>query len=195
MSSDSATIIRDGDSVYRLQITHRDWMLTSGPGFPEGRIFSDGFGIFENYTVAGGIPKGSLVHRNGETLFRAASTLLSAIKRDFELLRFDYSCKVGDGPRRYGGGQSTNVDGRPGILWLRPKGYCLIKFVDHKAHPDLPVLVDLRAQKNFMTDSGPVTVYRRAAVIRWLEIMPPLLEFLHGRLSTTVSLEHIDRVG
>jgi hypothetical protein len=187
MSSDSATIIRDGEEVYRLQITHRDWALTRGPGFVEGRTFSDGFGIFENYTVAGGIPKGSLVHRDGETLFRAASTLLWAVKRDYELLCFDYSCKVGDGPRRYGGGQSINVDGRPGILWLRPKGYCLIKFVDSKTRPDLPMLVDLRGMKDFMSDAGPITIYRRKAVVRWLDVVPPLLEFLKGRLGRTLT--------
>ena len=50
--SDSATIIRDGEDVHRLQITHRDWMLINGPGFVEGPIFVAAFGIFENFTVA-----------------------------------------------------------------------------------------------------------------------------------------------
>ncbi len=84
--SDSATIIRDGDAAYRLQITRRDWMLIKGPGFVEGPIFIAAFGMFENFTVAGGIAKGSLVHREGQTLFDASSTLLAGIKRDQDLL-------------------------------------------------------------------------------------------------------------
>jgi hypothetical protein len=195
MSSDSATIIRDGNDIHRLQITHRDWMLTRGPGFAEGRAFSKAFGIYENYTVAGGIPKGSLVHRDGETLFRASSALLAGIKRDYELLRYDYSYRVGGEPKRYGGGQSITVDGRPGILSLRPKGYCSIRFVDQKVNPHLPALIDLRGTKDFITDAGPIKLYRRQAESRWLDILPPLLAFLERRLTTALSLEHIDRVG
>ena len=140
--SDSAIIIRDGDEVHRLQITHRDWMLISGPGFVEGPAFTSAFGIFENFTVARGMPKGSLVHRDGQTLFDASSTLLAGIKRDLDLLRYDYSYKIADQPKQFGGGQSISVDGRSGILSLRPKGYCLIRFVDRKP-PDLMLLHEL----------------------------------------------------
>ncbi len=111
--SDSATIIRDGEDVYRLQIMHRDWMLINGPGFVEGPVFVGAFGIFENFTVVRGIPKGSLVYRDGQTLFEASSTLLAGIQRDFELLRCDYSYKIGDQPKQFGGGQGISVDGRP----------------------------------------------------------------------------------
>ena len=192
--SDSATIIRDGDASHRLQITHRDWMLICGPGFAEGPAFSDAFGIFENYTVAGGIPKGSLVHRDGKTLFDATAGLLRGIQRDYELLRYDYSYKIGDEPRRYGGGQGISVNGRHGILSLRPKGYCSIEFVDGTTRPQLPGLIDLRVTNNLITDSGPVKVLRRKAESFWLEILPPVLEFLGSRLTAELSLEHIDRV-
>lgn len=189
--SESATIIRDGEDVHPLQITHRDWMLISGPGFVEGPIFIAAFGIFENFTVARGIPKGSLVHRDGQTLFDASSTLLSGIARDLDLLRYDYSYKLGDQPKQFGGGQSISVDGRPGILSLRPKGYCSIQFVDRRTSD----LIDLRGRDGFVTDAGPIKLYRRKAESRWLDILPPLLDFLRVRVTKMLSLEHIDRVG
>jgi hypothetical protein len=189
--SDSATIIRDGDAAHRLQITHRDWMLINGPGFVEGPIFISAFGIFENFTVAGGIVNGSLVRRKGQTLFDASSTLLAGIQRDQDLLRYDYSYKIADQPTQFGGGQSIAVDDRPGILSLRPKGYCSIQFVDRKS----PDLVDLRGRDGFMTDAGPIKLYRRKAEIRWLDILPPLLNLLGVRLTKMLCLEHIDRVG
>ncbi len=193
--SDSATIIHDRDTSHRLQISHRDWMLICGPGFAEGPAFSDAFGIFENYTVAGGIPGGTFVHRQGRTLFDATTTLLQAIKRDYKLMGYDYSYKIGEGRKQYGGGQGISVNGRPGILSLRPKGYCSIEFVDKDSQPLLPAILDLRAADGFVTDAGPVKIYRRKAKSLWLEILPPLLTFLGTRLTTQLRLEHIDRVG
>ena len=192
--SDSATIIRDGEASCRLQITHRDWMLTCGPGFGEGPAFTTAFGIFENYTVAGGIPKGSLVHRNGKTLFQATEALLRGFQRDYDLIRYDYSCKVGNEPKQYGGGQSVFVNGRRGILSLRPKGYCSIQWSGSGSETSKTELIDLRQSTGILTDSGPIKVYRRKAKSRWLEILPPVLAFLVTRFNNTLSLEHIDRV-
>jgi hypothetical protein len=187
--SDSATIIRDGEHVHRLQITHRDWMLINGPGFVEGPIFVAAFGILENFTVARGIPKGSLVHRDGRTLFDAATKLLAGIERDLDLMVQDYSYKIGDQPKQFGGGQGVSVNGRPGILSLLPKGYCSIRFVDRKA----PALVDLRDKDGFVTDAGPIKLYRQRAETHWLDVLPPLIDFLQARLAKSLSLEHIDR--
>lgn len=189
--ADSLTILRDGDAVHRLRISHRDWMLISGPGFVEGRSFVEAFGVFEHFTVACGIPKGSVVHRDGQTLFDASSRLLEAIERDLELLRYDYSYKLGDRPRRFGGGESVSVDGRPGILSLRPKGYCSIRFTDGM----VPLLIDLRRRENFVTDAGPIKLFRRTAEVHWPEVLPPLLDFLGTRLAKPLTLEHIDRAG
>ena len=194
--SDSATIIRDGDSSHRLQITHRDWMLLWGPGFAEGSAFSSAFGVFDNYTMAGGIPKGSTVQRNGSTLYAATSALLAGIKRDHELLRYDYSYKIADEPKRYGGGQGIRVGGRTGMLSLRPKGYCSIKILDGSLKPSpIEEVIDLRAMDTIATDCGSLKVYRRKAETQWLEILPPLLAFLVTRLNRVLVLEHIDRVG
>jgi len=188
--SDSATIIRDGNDSHRIQITHRDWMLLSGPGFAEGPAFIDAFGIFENYTVARGIPKGSLVRRTGKTLHVATSSLHTGIKRDFDLLRYDYSYQIADEPRRYGGGQGIGVDGRNGILSLRPKGYCSIQLLDKKR----PEIIDLRPMKVIATDSGLLKIYRRKSETHWLEILPPLLSFLASRMDRELTLGHIDGV-
>jgi hypothetical protein len=166
-------------------------MLLVGPGFKEGSIFIAAFGVFENYTVARGIAKGSLVHREGQTLFDASSTLLAGIQRDLELLRYDYSYQIGDRSRCYGGGGSVTVGGRPGMLTLRPKGYCSIRFVDGES----PDLIDLRDKSGFMTDAGPLNLYRRKAESHWLEILTPLLDFLRPRLNNVLILEHLDRVG
>ncbi len=191
--SDSATIIRDGDEKHRLQITHRDWMLLWGPGFAEGPAFSTAFGVFENYTVAGGIPRGSPVQRDGYTLHNATCILLDAMKRDHDLLRYDYSYKIADEPRRYGGGQSIQVSGRGGILSLRPKGYCSIGL--HEGNGLTGEVIDLRAMDTLATDSGSLKVFRRKAETHWLEILPQLLAFLANRLDRVLVLEHIDRVG
>ena len=189
--SDSATILRDGDDAHRLQVTHRDWMLINGPGFVEGPLFVAAFGIFENFTLAGGIPRGSLVYRDGQTLFDASVNLQAGIERDFELMRHDYSYKIGNEPKQSGGGQGISVDGRPGILSLRPKGYCSIRFVDRKPSE----VIDLRDKDGFVTDAGAIKLYRRKAEIHWLEILPPLIKFLSAKLTKSLSLEHIDRVG
>lgn len=165
-------------------------MLIGGPGFVEGQKFTAAFGIFDNFTIAGGIPHGSLVWRDGQTLFDAVSELFAAIRRDFELVRYDYSYQIAEERRRYGGGESISVDGRHGMISLRPKGYCSIQFVDHKE----PTLVDLRSKDGFLTDSGSIRLYRRKAEVLWLEILPPLLKFLEDRLEKKLSLEHIDRV-
>ena len=193
--SDSATIIRDGDNHHRLQINHRDGMLLSGPGFVEGPAFSNAFGFFENFTVRGGIPKGSLVHREGHVLHTATSALLAAIKRDYELLRFDYSYKIDGHPKQFGGAQSISVADRHGTVSLRPKGYCAIEFLrfDGNVHATREVL-DLRTQSQWETDQGVLKVYRRKAETHWLELLPPVLDFLAPRLNKVLSLEHIDRV-
>ena len=186
---DFATIIRDGDDLHLLHITHRDWMLINGPGFDEGPIFVHAFGIFENFSVAHGMPPGSLVYRDGQTLFDAATNLLAGLKRDLDLMRYDYSCKIGDQPKRFGGGQGISVDGRPGILSLRPKGYCSIRFADKKT----PQLIDLRRKDGILTDAGPIKVYRRRAESQWPDILPPLIDFLRARLTKSLTLEHRHR--
>jgi len=171
-------------------------MLLWGPDFKEGPAFSKAFGVFENYTVAGGIPKGSLVYRDGITIHTAASALLAAISRDCDLLGYDYSYKLADQPKRYGGGQGISVGGRSGRLSLRPKGYCYIQLLGESRNAILILeTIDLRSMGTIATDHGTLRIFKRRAEIHWLKILPPLLDFLATRLDRVLSLDHIDRVG
>jgi hypothetical protein len=194
--SSSAIIVHDGDESYRLLVTHRDWGLLWGPGFFEGPLFSKTFGVYDNFTVAGGIPRGSQVKRRGDELFVAAAALLAAIERDGELLRYDYSYGFAGDPARYGGGRSIRVRGMSGILWARPKGYCYVelKCRDEAGPPRVVEVIDLRVDRAVQTESGLVKSYRRKAAMNWLETLPPLLEFLQSRRDKELAVEHQDRV-
>src|SRR5206468_11688527 len=101
-----------------------------------------------------------------------------------------YSYQIGDEPERDGGGQSIRVDGRDGILSLRPKGYCSIKLIESAGQP---AVIDLRPMKSFPTDAGTLKVYRRKADTRWPELLSSLLSFLEPRLDRKLTLDHIDR--
>jgi hypothetical protein len=190
----SAIIIRDGDDSHRLLITHRDWMVLWGPQFGEGPSFSTAFGVYDNYTVWGGVPKGSHVKRRGNALYDTTNALFIGVKRDYELFRFDYSYKFANGPKSCGGGQGIRVGGRTAILSLRPKGYCSITILDGSVSPPrVAEVIDLRTMKTVETDSGLVKVYRRKAETYWLETLPPLLKFLASRREKDLVVEHIER--
>jgi hypothetical protein len=193
----SAIIVHDGQDSHRLVISHRDWGLLFGPGFSEGPLFSSACGVYENFSVAGGIPKGSQVTRKGNVLRNAARTLLAGIQRDADLLRHDYSYGF-DGERtRHGGAQGIQVRGRGGILSTRPKGYCSIELYDADAkQPRIAELIDLRIVKSIETDGlGAVKVFRRKADMRWLETLPPLIDFLQPRMEKMLVVEHLERAG
>lgn len=165
-------------------------MLICGPGFDEGSTFIHSFGIFQNASIAHGIPKGSLVYRKGQVLFDACNVLLEGIQRDFDLITHDYSYRIGDGDKQYGGGQSIVVNNRRGILSLRPKGYCSIQFVTGSE----PRLIDLRPHKTYMSDDGEIKIYRRTAQSNWLSLLQSAIGYLQPRLAKELSLEHIDKV-
>jgi hypothetical protein len=192
----SALILNDGDASHRMLITHRDWGLLWGPFFAEGPMFSTAFGIYDNFTVAHGIPKGSYVIRSGRKLFGAARGLLAAIERDADLLRFDYSYSFDDEPIQHNGGQSVRLRGRGGILSTRPKGYCSIKLLNSNGKgPRIAELIDLRIVGELTLDnSSVVKIHRRSKDVLWAETLPPLLEFLRPRIGKELTVEHIDRV-
>jgi hypothetical protein len=194
--STSAIIIHDAVDSHRLLVTHRDWGLLWGPQLPEGPLFSSAFGVYENFTVAGGIPRGSRVTRRGRDIYSAAQALYSAIERDAELLRFDYSYGFSGDPARHGGAQTIRIRGRSGIISTRPKGYCYILLDGPvpEGRSRLDELIDLRRTGPVQTDDGPhVKSYRRKAPMGWLDSLPPLLEFLQSRLKKELAVEHQER--
>ncbi len=192
----SAIIVRDGEDNHRLLTTDRDTGLLFGPFFKEGVCFLNAFGVFDNFTVAGGISKGSRATRRGRVLHNAASALLAGINRDADLLCYDYSYGFANDPVRHGGGQTISIRGRSGIISTRPKGFCTIELFDsnNEGGPRIAEFIDLRIVGSVETDtSGAVKVYRRKAEMHWLETLPPLLEFLHPRLARELVVEHHDR--
>src|SRR4051794_36990940 len=82
-----ALIIHDGEESHQITITQRDLGLLRGPLFDAGRNFICAFRIYDHFTAAGGVPKGSHVVRVRQALENAARTLHAAIERDSELLR------------------------------------------------------------------------------------------------------------
>jgi hypothetical protein len=194
--SDSAMIIRDGAESHELRITSRDLGLLWGPFFVQGQVFINAFGVYENFTVAGGIPKGSHVRRGGRGLYGATAALESAIRRDEDLLRYDYSYGFQKERTRHGGTQSVVIRGRGGTLSTRPTGYCSIELYDWNAQGlRIAEFIDLRIVKNVKTDEGKVIkVYRRKAEMHWLERLPPFLNFLERRQRQELIVEHVDRV-
>ncbi len=183
--SHSYVIIRDGQESHRLDITHRDWGLLTGPFFDEGPKFIDTLGVYEHFTVAGGIPKGSHVTRQRLLLLDATQSLFRAVQRDEDLLRYDYSYSfAGRGNSRNAGAESGfRVRGFIGHIDTRPHGYCHLQLSQLGANdtPRVVEFVDMRVRGSIETDElGLLKVGRRKSRIDWLETLPPLIEFLHA---------------
>ncbi len=192
-ASRSAIILGDDRESHELLITQRDWGLLFGAGFTEGPLFSSAFGVYDNFSVAGGIAKDSRVPRLGKPLFDAARVLVRAIERDADLLRHDYTYSAGGERARHSGAQSVRVRGRDGIISARPKGYCSIQLFDARSKtPRVAEFIDLRIVKTVETEgSGAVRSFRREAEMHWLETLPPWIEFLRPRVGSELMVEHV----
>lgn len=191
-------IVRDGLESHRLLISHRDFSLLGGPHFAEGSLFIQEFGIYDNFTVARGVPKGSTVIRPTRKLLNACRILLMAVERDASLLQYDYSYSFSKQSGRNSGAQGgVLIRGAPAYISTRPHGYCyaeLKRLADDNSYR-VAEWIDLRVAGSIETDSlGTLKVHRRKAEIHWLERLPPLIEFLRNIKSTEVEVEHLDRV-
>jgi len=192
----STIIVHDGDDQHRLTITHRDAGLLHGPMFDAGVWFLAAYGVYENFTVAGGIPKGSMVKRRGRTLCNAAKTLLDAVQRDEDLLAYNYAYGFKDDPTRHGGAQGITVRGRGGILSVRPSGFCWIKLFDGRSQRSrVAEFIDLRIVERVDLDDGFVKVFRRKAEVCWPQALPPLIGFLESRADKELVVEHAGAAG
>jgi hypothetical protein len=191
----SAFIVRDGDTQHQTIIGDRDIGLLFGPFFIEGMIFSWNFGFYENFSVAGGIPKGAHVLRRGRNLLRAALALQRASQRDNDLLQFDYLFSVGDDrPRK--GPESVVIGGRSGLILTHPDGFCYVQMTEAAAHDRRTVqIIDLRIVKDLVADGcGSISVHQKSAIMVWPEVLPPLIDFLRPRKQKTLIVELVDRV-
>src|SRR5690242_11323648 len=122
----SYVIIRDVKESHRLDTPRRDWGLLFAPSFKEGSSFVEALGVYEHFTVAGGIPTRSHVIRQRLLLLESAQSLLHVVQRDEPLLRYDYSYTFsGRGKIRHSGAESGFlVRGFRCYINTRPHGYC-----------------------------------------------------------------------
>ena len=192
--SNYSIIVHDGEASHCLPITSRDWGIVMGPHFQEGSIFIVSFGVYDNYTVARGMPKGSKVTRRGLVLYRAAHLLQSGIEREVDLLSHDYSVGFNNETTRHTTPVSVELRGRTGSISTRPKGFCYLKLFDQTAKRSrVAELIDLRIVQTIKTDTSDIVkLYRRKAETHWLKTLPPLLEFLKLRMNKELIVEHIE---
>ena len=192
--SNYSIIVHDGEASHCLPITSRDWGIAMGPHFKEGSIFIVSFGVYDNYTVARGMPKGSKVNRRGLVLYRAAHLLQTGIERDADLLSHDYSVGFNNERTRHTGLTSVKLRGRTGSIRARPKGFCYLELFDQTAKRSrVAELIDLRIVETIETDTADIVkLYRRKAETHWLETLPPLLEFLKLRKDKELIIEHVE---
>jgi len=172
----------------------RDWRLLNGPFFSDGPLFLDTLGVYKNFTVEKGIPKGSKAEVNRFVLYKVAEQLLIAIQRDMDLLQYDYSFRF-TGYSRKGSGSISGfrVNGYYACVDTRPRRFCLLEL--REALPDarsrLVGQIDIRNKSEIETDDwGILKVKKRKARVTWQDVLPQMIEFLKQRKSKTVVINH-----
>ena len=156
-------------------------------------------GVYDHFTVAGGLPEGSFVNREREALLEATEVFLRAVHRDESLLRYDYSYSFSTHPtQRHSGGQSgIRIRGLFGSITTRPHGFCWLELSElaDSGAPELVESIDMRVRKSIETDAlGTLKIHRRKSETHWLEILPQLLVFLRKKDSSEVRIEHYEEV-
>ena len=193
----SCSIVTDGTEKHRLEFTSRDFALLSGPHFEEGLRFISALGIFDHLTVAKGIPQGATVTRPRWRIFSAAQQLLAVVRRDEDLLQYDYKYSFSgrSGRPRSGNENGFKVRGFFGSIDASRRGYCYLNL--HQVSGDgrgrLAEYYDMRIRETIETDElGTLKIHRKKAEMHWLEILPPLIEFVRTRTVKVLEIEHYD---
>src|ERR1700677_2297910 len=168
----SYVITKIGDASHRLDIAHRDWGIVRGRFFEEGARFDQALGVYENFTVADGIPEGSFVIRQRLLLIEATELFLRAIQRDEDLLRCDFSYTFSArGNRRDSGAESGfRVRGLVGHISTRPHGFCWLELSQlvGSGWPRVVEFIDMRVRGSIETDElGTLKIHRRKAEMHW----------------------------
>jgi hypothetical protein len=194
---ESYIIAKAGEATHRLDISDRDWEMLSGPYFKEGKGFTDALGVYEHFTVAGGIPKGSHVVRQRRLLLEAAELLRRGIERDEELLRFDYTFgfTVAGQSTGSGGESGFRIRGLVGYIDTRPRGFCWLQLsqIVGSHWPRVVEWIDMRVKVRIETDErGTLRIERKRAEIKWPERLPPFIEFLRSRSEKQITIEIYD---
>lgn len=178
-------VIEAAGAEFSLAASLRDSgiFLGSEVFLKEGGHFLTALGVYQNYTVAGGLPVGSkaLVKRN--VLSHRAESLLFKLRRDNDLLSFDYSYSfVSQGKRRNRGGTSGfKVHGLFGLIDARPRGYCELRLSEVSpigVGRDVEI-IDVRNRTEIQTDeAGVIRIHKQRAEFDLPDRISKLVDFL-----------------
>jgi len=191
----SFSIITDGKKRHRLDFTKRDFGLLTGPNFDAGRRFISVLGVYDHFTVATGIPKDAKVTRQRLLVLAAAQRLLAMIQRDEDLLSHDYKFSFSgrSGRPRAGKECGIKVRGYIGDIDTSPHGYCYLNLVQVASNGmgRIAEYLDMRIRGTLETDElGTLKIHKQEAEMHWLELLPPLIEFVRTRTVKQLEIEH-----
>lgn len=189
-----------GGAEYALEIPLRDYEILLGPPvfLPLGEVFLEVLGVFDNYTIAEGMPKGSTVTRPWRRMFNLASGFLSSAVASHDLLAFDYSYSLPkrDIRRAKRWDSGFHVRGLFAQIDAQPRGFCTLEL--YESAPGVPAqrrlveVIDMRSRESIDTDDwGALRVHKKPATCSWPEILPPLIAFLKQNKCEQLVLHHI----
>ena len=188
--------IKAATEEFSLDIPHRDWMLLAGPRefIKGGQEFVSALGVFENYTVARGIPENSTATRKRAILMHSATILLSTIQDYEDLLSCDYSYEFAaeGGIRGSGKRSGFHIRGYAGSINATPKGFCTVQLREPgPCRSRIVEILDVRNRKTLETDDrGQLTIRRRKAIVTWNVLLPPLIKFLKTQQCDELVIQH-----
>lgn len=176
-------VIEAAGAQFSLTVEGRDAGVLYGPEpfMKPGAIFLRCLGVFDNYTVAGGLPVGATSICKRTHLYSASELLRHALARDSDLLSFDYSYTLpGATTRLKGNSYDLSIRGFGGSITAQPRGYCAVELKE--LAPDgfsrTVELIDARNRRQIETDRGPLRIHKRPAEFTLLEPISQLVDFL-----------------
>lgn len=178
-------VIEAAGAEFSLSVSERESgvLIGSETFFEHGRHFLSALGVFENYLAGMGVPVGSSAVRKRSLLLLSAESLEFGLKRDYDLLSFDYSYSfVVQGKRRTNAGSSGfMVRGFYGLIGARPPGYCTLKLSELSpiGKGRLVEIIDLRNRTEMETDdAGIIQIHKRRVEFTLPERISQLVDFL-----------------
>jgi hypothetical protein len=188
-----------GDKRFALELTHRDTGILMGPEWlmKEGRVFVQMIGVYDHYTVAGGIPQGSKSVKSRIVVKATTEALITKLKYDEDLLSWDYSYADPSNPQSNFGGSTSGYSylGYSARIDVRPKGFCTLSLMEAglSGRGRTVGLLDVRNKQAIALDSGgKLKIRRRKAELAMLPGLQSLREFLDNRESKQVVIYHRD---
>ena len=178
-------LIEAAGAEFSLSIEGRDAGVLHGPEpFLSGGLFLECLGVYENYTVAHGLPVGCSATCKRNRLFGAGLVLLQELTRDADLLSFDYSFGFPkfDKTRLKRFSAGFSIRGLMGFITAQPRGFCTLELkqgAPAKSPPRTVEMIDLRQRTEIETDDrGPIRIYKKPAPFKLIEPISQFVQFL-----------------